>query len=572
MKRVKTRFFVFVAFVAVASLFTVCNGGGSDELTALLTNDKNNDKDTDDAYAVYKEACEGDGATAISKDQDANSDGTVDWLQDLNFDGIPDWAEIDGVYKDEYDHNGNGVPNWDDPEYTYDLYVTDCGDTPKGPLPEGQDDNDDGIPDWRQDLDHDGIPDWYKEGGGGETPLETVATPVARPGAGSVADNTEIKLTTTTNGATIYYTTGEGTPTTPYLDEAKPKITPPAKLRAIAVLDGTTSEVLEADYTILTAGAESTVDLGTGKPKFAMRYVPPATSGFQYKDDNTDNKATITNGYWVGETEVTQELFYAVMGVNPSYFNGAGNTHDDNTTSVQAQWPVEQVNWYAAIAFCNKLSILDGKTPVYSVSGFNSDDDWTNLAYGSIPYALTPQSGSTYTLYNGTWDAAIVDDTADGYRLPTNMEWMWASMGGTEGGKGALSNVFADGYKKTYSGSQEGAGLTANVNDYAWYGDFSSATNGTHQVGKKYANELGLRDMSGNVQEWCWDWSDSGSYTGAKTDYKGPAYSYSTYIVNHVTRGGSYENTDSAIGVGYRASSIPAAKEKYIGLRVVQKQ
>ena len=71
-----------------------------------------------------------------------------------------------------------------------------------------------------------------------------------------------------------------------------------------------------------------------------------------------------------------------------------------------------------AIAFANKLSIDEGLTPVYGVTVGGTPINWEALAYDDIPDAS-----------DNDWDAATADWDADGYRLPTEMEWMWAAMG-----------------------------------------------------------------------------------------------------------------------------------------------
>ncbi|GHV80968.1 hypothetical protein AGMMS49944_27590 [Spirochaetia bacterium] len=217
-----------------------------------------------------------------------------------------------------------------------------------------------------------------------------------------------------------------------------------------------------ANKTALTAA--KTAGTKPGIPAFTMLLVsPPGAGGFKYGSGPADI-AYISKGYWIGETEVTQELFQAVMGVNPSYF-ASGSTSGE----VRARRPVEQVNWYAAIAFCNKLSILEGKNPVYSVKIAGVEVDWANLAYGAIP---VPATGNG----NSNWDNAVKKVNMNGYRLPYEMEWMWAAMGGNSGGAMVANN----GYTKAFAGS---TGANSIV-DYAWYGNVTNAGGKTHEVGK----------------------------------------------------------------------------------------
>ena len=163
--------------------------------------------------------------------------------------------------------------------------------------------------------------------------------------------------------------------------------------------------------------------------------------------------------------------------------------------------PVNYVNWYAAIAYCNKLSIKEGLTPAYTVSGIS---DWENLAYSTIP-----------TSSDSDWNAATCDFEVNGYRLPTEAEWEWLARGGQN-------------YK--YAGSD-------TIGEVAWY---TSNTNGTgsRDVKTKAANGYGLYDMSGNVWEWCWDrYKESiSSSTGAS----GSEGSFS----KRVRRGGSWQDSD----------------------------
>ena len=211
----------------------------------------------------------------------------------------------------------------------------------------------------------------------------------------------------------------------------------------------------------------------------AGTFMMGATSEMQdpYDDEKPVHQVTLTNDYYMGKYEVTQSLWQAVMGSNPSEFKG-----DD--------LPVDQVSWNDCQEFIGELNGLTGKK----------------------------------------------------FRLPTEAEWEYAARGGKKN----------CGYQ--YSGS-------SNISDVAWYDGNSG--NKTHPVGMKQANELGIYDMTGNVNEWCQD--RYGSYVSSPQTNPIGANSGSF----RVFRGGSWYYSARYCRSSYRFIVTPVNRFNFLGLRLV---
>ena len=250
----------------------------------------------------------------------------------------------------------------------------------------------------------------------------------------------------------------------------------------------------------------------------------PDIVGHNGVHDNKPHSISLS-AYFIGETEVTQELWQAVMGNNPSWYKGSSNPPDGDEE--QGKRPVENIEWYHAIAFCNKLSIACGLELCYTVSGVN----FATLHFNNIP-----------KWDDGTWNNAVCDLNKNGFRLPTEAEWEWAAMGGTE-------------HKWAGTDSE------SELGNYAWY--YANGNKKTHQVKMKSPNGYGLYDMTGNVHEWCWDWY------GSLSDVLPPNYTGAASGNMRVMRGGNYHASKQYALRAYRACVKPYENYDIGGLRVV---
>lgn len=190
----------------------------------------------------------------------------------------------------------------------------------------------------------------------------------------------------------------------------------------------------------------------------------------------------------------------------------------------------------------------DGGSYVY----VSENNDW-HLKKGvtwkcDIAGNVRPKSDGNHPVIHVSWNDAVAyckwlsGKTSKRYSLPTEAQWEYAARGGSS----------RNGSK--YSGSN-------GLNSVAWYD--ANSGNKTHFVGSKSANELGIYDMSGNVQEWCNDWN--GSYSSAAISNPTGAATG----MNRVCRGGSWSDGAERCRVASRGEDEPWNRHDYVGFRVV---
>ncbi len=246
---------------------------------------------------------------------------------------------------------------------------------------------------------------------------------------------------------------------------------------------------------------------------FAMRWIPagsfrmgsPENEPNRDSDEGPQRSVTISKGYWMLESEVTQGQYKALMGSNPSYFSSCG----DNC-------PVERVLWHDARAFAEKLSEAQGLAACKAT------------------------------------DKGIFD--CKGWRLPTEAEWEYAARAGTTTAYHTGDCISTD--QANYDGNYPQTGCAK--------GEYR---NGTIEVCSLARNAWGLCDMHGNVWEWTMDWYKN-SYSGLSTRdplrsigrsdrvVRGGGWNVSGRFVRSAARGRSAP-AERDLGVGFRLLRSP---------------
>ena len=286
-------------------------------------------------------------------------------------------------------------------------------------------------------------------------------------------------------------------------------------------------------YRVLALGTNSPVPPGMAlipAGSFTMGNCMDSSEGWS---EELPLHAVYVSAFCMEKHEVTKSLWDMVY----QWAITNGYSFDHAGSGKAANHPVQTIDWYDCVKWCNARSEQEGRTPAY---------------YTSAAQTTVYRSGQTNVETNCV-------NWSSGYRLPTEAEWEKASRGGLSGHRFPWGDTISESQANYYG----------NTTNYDLGPDGYNATFAiggepyTSPVGYFGANGYGLYDMAGNVLEWCWDWY--GEYSsGSQTDPRGPASGSL-----RVLRGGSWSDGAVNSRAAGRSRDEPTYSYRTFGFRSV---
>ncbi len=239
--------------------------------------------------------------------------------------------------------------------------------------------------------------------------------------------------------------------------------------------------------------------------------------GGQGREDWIPSHKVTLSAFYMATTEVTFSHWKKVYqwAINHGYKIQNSGNNLRYAYGKNLFCPIDKVSWYDCVKWCNAASEMEGRTPCYTADG--------------VPIRARDRIDVLCT-----WDA-------NGYRLPSEAEWEYAAWG---------DETNTSYWEKIVSGDHE----------YCWYGANSGIL--MHPAGLKKANSWGLYDMSGNVNEWCWDLFMAYLKTSLTNPYG------STNGMYRIFRGGSFIHGGIYLSPIARQYTNPECDLDDVGFRV----